>query len=73
MEFGEIARIRHGRINDYQQGPILMKMLQTGLLFGSLAFGTAMAADYSVGIVNAGTGFEGAGTALNLYSITPRE
>jgi hypothetical protein len=49
-----------------------MKMLQTGLLLGSLAFGTAMAADYSVGIVNKGSGFQGAGTALNLYSITPK-
>jgi hypothetical protein len=65
-----MGRIRHGKINHYQEGSILMKMLQTGFLLGSLAFGPAMAADYSVGIVNAGTGFEGAGTALNLYSIT---
>ena len=43
-----------------------MKMLQAAVLLGSLAFGTAMAADYSVGIVNAGTGVEGAGSALNL-------
>jgi hypothetical protein len=49
-----------------------MKMFQTGLLLGLLAFGTAMAADYSVGIDNKGSGFQGAGTALNLYSITAK-
>jgi hypothetical protein len=37
---------------------------------GMLTSRIAMAADYSVGIVNAGTGLFGAGTALNLYSIT---
>jgi|SRR5450631_794056 hypothetical protein len=47
-----------------------MKILHTGILLGSLAFGSAMAADYSVGIVDKGSGFEGAGTALNLYSIS---
>jgi hypothetical protein len=47
-----------------------MNMLRTGFLLCSLAFGSAMAADYSVGIVNKGSGFEGAGTALNLYSIS---
>ena len=40
------------------------------MLLGSLAFGSAMAADYSVGIIDKGSGFEGAGTALNLYSIS---
>jgi hypothetical protein len=40
------------------------------MLLGSLAFGSAVAADYSVGIVDKGSGFEGAGTALNLYSIS---
>lgn len=49
-----------------------MKVVHTGILLGSLAFGSAMAADYSVGIVHVGTGFAGAGTALNLYSITHR-
>jgi len=49
-----------------------MKVLHAGILLGSLAFGSAMAADYSVGIVNVGTGFGGTGTALNLYSITHR-
>jgi hypothetical protein len=47
-----------------------MNTLRTVTLLGSLAFGSAMAADYSVGIVHKGSGFEGAGTALNLYSIT---
>jgi hypothetical protein len=47
-----------------------METLRIGMLFGSLAFGNAMAADYSVGIVDKGSGFEGAGTALNLYSIS---
>lgn len=47
-----------------------MKILQTGILLGSLAFANAMAADHSVGIVNLGTGTFGAGTGLNLYSIT---
>jgi hypothetical protein len=47
-----------------------MNMLRTGILLCSLAFGSAMAADYSVGIVNKGSGFQGAGTALNLYSIS---
>jgi hypothetical protein len=36
---------------------------------GMLTSRIVMAADYSVSIVNAGTGFGGAGTALNLYSI----
>ena len=40
------------------------------MLLGSLAFGSAMAADYSVGIVDKGSGFEGAGAALDLYSIS---
>jgi|SRR3984957_185793 len=47
-----------------------METLRIGMLLGSLAFGNAMAADYSVGIVDKGSGFEGAGTALNLYSIS---
>jgi hypothetical protein len=47
-----------------------MNMLRTITLLGSLAFGSAEAADYSVGIVDNGSGFEGAGKALNLYSIT---
>ena len=47
-----------------------MNMLRTVALLGSLAFGRAGAADYSVGIVDKGSGFEGAGKALNLYSIT---
>jgi hypothetical protein len=47
-----------------------MNMLRTVTLLGSLAFGSAGAADYSVGIVDKGSGFEGAGKALNLYSIT---
>jgi len=47
-----------------------MKTLRIGMLLGSLAFGSAMAADFSVGIVDQGSGFEGAGTALNLYSIS---
>lgn len=47
-----------------------MNMLRTVTLLGSLAFGSAIAADYSVGIVDKGSGFEGAGTALDLYSIT---
>jgi hypothetical protein len=38
-------------------------------IFGFLASGGAMAADFSVGIVNLGTGTLGGGTALNLYSI----
>jgi hypothetical protein len=49
-----------------------MKTLRIGILLGSFAFGGAMAADYSVGIVDKGSGFEGAGTALNLYSISHR-
>jgi len=49
-----------------------MKILQTGLLLIAMTVGTASAADYSVGIVNSGTQFEGAGTALNLYSISNR-
>jgi hypothetical protein len=47
-----------------------MNMLRTVALLGSLAFGSAGAADYSAGIVDKGSGFEGAGKALNLYSIT---
>jgi len=47
-----------------------MKILRTAFLLGSLACASAMAADYSVGIVGLGTGIFGAGTGLNLYSIT---
>lgn len=65
-----MARIRRGHSTTINRESILMKTLQAALLLGSLAFGTAMAADYSVGIVNAGTGVEGAGSALNLYSIS---
>src|SRR5216684_8484 len=46
-----------------------MKLLATMAIFGFLASGGAMAADFSVGIVNLGTGTLGGGTALNLYSI----
>lgn len=49
-----------------------MKTLTTVTMLGAMACGSAMAADYSVGIVGAGTGFEGAGTSLNLYSITDK-
>jgi hypothetical protein len=47
-----------------------MNILRTGILLCSLAFGSAMATDYSVGIVDKGSGFQGAGTALDLYAIS---
>jgi len=46
-----------------------MKLLAAMTMLGVLASGGAMAADFSVGIVNLGTGIFGGGTALNLYSI----
>ncbi len=46
--------------------------LTTFAMLGMLTSRIAMAADYSVGIVNAGTGLDGAGTALNLYEITKK-
>jgi hypothetical protein len=46
-----------------------MKFFVALLSIGILAGGHAMAADYSVGIVNLGAGEFGGGTALNLYSI----
>jgi len=45
-----------------------MKLLTAIAMLGVLAGGGAMAADYSVGIVNLGTGTLGGGTALNLYA-----
>ena len=47
-----------------------MNKLRSSMLLGVLASAGAVAEDYSVGIVNAGTEFGGAGTALNLYSIS---
>jgi hypothetical protein len=47
-----------------------MNILRTGILLCPLAFGSAMATDYSVGIVDIGSGFQGAGTALDLYAIS---
>ena len=49
-----------------------MKKLPNIFLLSTLAFGSAMAADYWVGIVDPGTQFEGAGTALNVYTITSK-
>ncbi|MGA2191131.1 MAG: hypothetical protein ABSH33_21650 [Steroidobacteraceae bacterium] len=46
-----------------------MKLLAAMVLTGLMAGGSAMATDYSVGIVKLGTGAEGGGTALNLYAI----
>jgi hypothetical protein len=45
-----------------------MKLLTAIAMLGVLAGGRAMAADYSVGIVNLGTATLGGGTALNLYA-----
>jgi hypothetical protein len=45
-----------------------MKLPSAIVMLGVLAGGGAMAADYSVGIVNLGTGTLGGGTALNLYA-----
>ena len=45
-----------------------MKLLTAIAMLGVLAGGGAMAADYSVGIVNLGTATLGGGTALNLYA-----
>jgi hypothetical protein len=45
-----------------------MKLLTVIAMLGVLAGGGAIAADYSVGIVNLGTGTLGGGTALNLYA-----
>jgi hypothetical protein len=47
-----------------------MKLLQSSILLGFLGSASAMAADYSVGIVNLGTEFSGGGTAVNLYETT---
>jgi len=49
-----------------------MNTFKAGMLLGSLACARVMAADYSVGIVDAGSGFAGTGTALNVYAITAR-
>jgi hypothetical protein len=48
-----------------------MNISKAGLLLGVLASASAMATDYSVGIVDAGSQFGGAGTALDLFSISP--
>ena len=47
-----------------------MNILRTGILLCSLVFGSAMATDYSVGIVDKGSGFQGAGTALDLFAVS---
>ena len=48
-----------------------MKILRASILLGSLAVGTAVAADYSVGIVNlGGNGEYEPNAGLNLYSIS---
>src|SRR5882724_10923037 len=47
-----------------------MNILRTGILLCSLAFGSAMATDHAVGIVDKGSGFQGAGTALDLYAVS---
>jgi hypothetical protein len=49
-----------------------MKLITATAWLGLIAWGSAPAADYSVGIVNLGKGFEGAGTALKVYSITEK-
>jgi hypothetical protein len=49
-----------------------MKILNGVILLGFLACGSALAADYSVGIVNLGTLPFGAGTGLNSYSISEK-
>ena len=45
-----------------------MKLLATLIILGCLAGVNAKATDLSVGIVNLGSGWEGGGTALNLYA-----
>ena len=49
-----------------------MNKFKASLLFGMLASTGAVAADYSVAIVGADSQFAGAGTALDLFSISPQ-
>ena len=46
-----------------------MKSLASSIMLVFFA-GSAMATDYAVGIVNLGSGWQGGGTALNMYAVT---
>jgi hypothetical protein len=49
-----------------------MKLFTVLTMFGLVVSGTVLAEDFSVGLVNPGSGLENGGTAVNLYGITER-
>jgi hypothetical protein len=60
------------KIQQIAPGPSSFQVKIASMVAMFLGNSAAIAADYSVGIVGAGTRFDGGGTAINLYRITEK-